>query len=75
MSRARCVPVRYLRLMIPKSGFDAERRFGLDSRRICEHVFVCSGISVRYEREASTIMRGQLHPESSVCESALEAAS
>jgi hypothetical protein len=75
VSRAQyaCV-VRYRRLMTPRSRFGAGQHFSLNSRRICEHVFVCSLISVRNEREAS-IMCGQLHPEGFACESALEAES
>jgi hypothetical protein len=66
--------VRYRRSMAPRSTFSAEQHSGSCSRRVCEHVFVWSLKSVRYEREAS-IMRGQLHPEGFVCELALEAAS
>jgi len=75
VSRAQyaCV-VRYRRLMAPRSRFGAEQHFSLNSRRTCEHVFACSSIPVRNEREAST-MCGQLHPEGFACESALEAES
>lgn len=69
--RARAIPSLY----DSKGRFHAERCFGLDSRRMCEHMFVCSLVSVRYEREAFTTMRVQLHPEGFACESALGAAS